>query len=206
MADNLMKWIAALLNVLWCLITLDLASRAAKLHRAPAIGILLTAFSSVFRSVTSLVPLPGSSQLQDLQDDLFWTSCLFAPALVSFGFLWLSEDRTTGNTLLCGSLLAASLSDWFSEYSRVLIGRFMVISSLSCSLTVCAFTGNVKGLFGNLVLNLVYLSFPTVREQSLIPWVTGEFAETVLNMWMFFGIVITQQALHGFKREGDDWD
>uniref|UniRef100_A0A3P8SLX2 Uncharacterized protein n=1 Tax=Amphiprion percula TaxID=161767 RepID=A0A3P8SLX2_AMPPE len=118
-------------------------------HRGPSVGLFLLGLSAAL----CLLPSSGSN-LSSLQREAVWAGELLAPALVSFDFLWLSQDRNTAYILLCGSCLLLGLSDWLSADSLTAMTRCLGLSSLSCSLTVCLFAGNAVGALGGVALSL----------------------------------------------------
>ncbi|KAF3839828.1 hypothetical protein F7725_018545 [Dissostichus mawsoni] len=87
-----------------------------------------TLCSTVHRAALQLIPHVFTKRSRvDAQ--------VLAPALVSFDFLWLSEDHNTAHTLLCGSCLLLGLCDWLSADALTLMTRCLGLSSLSCCLT-----------------------------------------------------------------------
>uniref|UniRef100_A0AAQ5X2W2 Uncharacterized protein n=1 Tax=Amphiprion ocellaris TaxID=80972 RepID=A0AAQ5X2W2_AMPOC len=129
------------------------APRAAS--EGPSVGLFLLGLSAAL----CLLPSSGSN-LSSLQREAVWAGELLAPALVSFDFLWLSQDRNTAYILLCGSCLLLGLSDWLSADSLTAMTRCLGLSSLSCSLTVCLFAGNAVGALGGVALSLPLLVAP----------------------------------------------
>uniref|UniRef100_A0A671W5K0 Uncharacterized protein n=1 Tax=Sparus aurata TaxID=8175 RepID=A0A671W5K0_SPAAU len=126
-------------------------------YRAPSVGLFLLGLSA------ALCIFPSSiSYFASIQREAEWAGEVLAPALVSFDFLWLSEDRHTAHILLCGSCLLLGLSDWISADALTLMTRFLGLSSLSCCLTVCLFASNALGAFGG-----VALSLPLLMAQSI---------------------------------------
>ncbi|KAK6490581.1 hypothetical protein HHUSO_G5161 [Huso huso] len=170
-------------------------------HRAPAAGLFLLACSGAAGSLLSVLPPSLRWAVFETQQDLCWIGCLLGPVLVSFEFLWLSEDSFTGNTLLGGAVLATVLTDWLSDEGRVLVTRCVQLSSLGCALTVCFFTANHIGLLGNLAMNLAALVIPEVRGQRLQPAVLAEVTEVILNCLMSLGSLVTQRALRRYTQE-----
>ncbi|XP_041101001.1 uncharacterized protein LOC121312995 isoform X1 [Polyodon spathula] len=194
-------WITVISNLTLCVSALYSAHQTYKLHRAPAGGLFLIACSGAAGSLLSMLPPSLRWAEFEPQQDLCWIGCLLGPALVSFEFLWLSEDSFTGNTLLGGAVLAAVLTNWLSDEGCVLITRCVQLSSLGCALTVCFFTANHSGLLGNLALNLAALIIPEVRGQKLQPAVLSDVTEVVLNCLMSLGSVVTERALRRYTQE-----
>uniref|UniRef100_A0A3B4ZTD0 Uncharacterized protein n=1 Tax=Stegastes partitus TaxID=144197 RepID=A0A3B4ZTD0_9TELE len=112
-----------------------------------------------------------------------WAGELLAPALVSFDFLWLSQDHNTAHVLLCGSCLLLGLSDWLSADSLTVMTRCLGLSSLSCCLTVCLFAGNALGALGGVGLSLPLLVAPA---NSLAPLISAAATEGLMK-WLLKG-------------------
>ncbi|XP_041843282.1 uncharacterized protein LOC121641283 isoform X2 [Melanotaenia boesemani] len=105
-------------------------------HRGPSVGLFvlgISAMLSIFH--------PFSLYFTTFQKEAQWAGEVLAPALVSFEFLWLSQDHNTAQILLCGSCLLLGLSDWLSADTLAIMTRCLGLSSLSCCLTVCLFAG-----------------------------------------------------------------
>lgn len=114
-----------------------------QVHRAPSVGFFLLGISAAI----SLLH-PSSPYLTSLQREAEWAAEVLAPVLVSFDFLWLSQDHNTAQILLCGSCLLLGLSDWLSADTLIIMTRCLGLSSLSCCLMVCLFAGNASGSLG----------------------------------------------------------
>ncbi|XP_026149195.1 kinesin-like protein KIFC3 isoform X3 [Mastacembelus armatus] len=121
-------------------------------HRAPSVGLFVLGLSAALCFFHL-----SSSYLISLQRDAEWAGQVLAPVLVSFDFLWLSQDHNTAQILLCGSCLLLGLCDWLSADTLVVLTRCLGLSSLSCCLMVCLFAGNPLGALGGVALNLPLL-------------------------------------------------
>uniref|UniRef100_A0A3P8ZAW7 Uncharacterized protein n=1 Tax=Esox lucius TaxID=8010 RepID=A0A3P8ZAW7_ESOLU len=170
-------------------------------HRAPAAGFFLLGLSAGFCTL----PLSSSPYLTFLQGDLEWVSEVLAPPLVSFGFLWLSEDRATAHILLIGSALLPVFCDRLSANEMILMSRCLALSAFSCSLTVCLFTGNALGALGSVALCLPQMVAPRICVKALAPLVSP--GTTVgLPMWllkgsMIIGCWVSERALSKYLSE-----
>ncbi|XP_030248632.1 uncharacterized protein LOC115566782 [Sparus aurata] len=157
MASCVTELITSCSNIMLSVTALHCSYRLFKNHRAPSVGLFLLGLSA------ALCIFPSSiSYFASIQREAEWAGEVLAPALVSFDFLWLSEDRHTAHILLCGSCLLLGLSDWISADALTLMTRFLGLSSLSCCLTVCLFASNALGAFGG-----VALSLPLLMAQSI---------------------------------------
>lgn len=141
-----------------------------------------------------------SSYVSSIQREAEWASQVLAPALVSFDFLWLSEDRNTAHILLLGSCFLLGLCDWMSADTLTVMTRCLGLSSLSCCLTVCLFAGNASGAFGSVALSLPLFVAPTVGTTTFTPIVSAAVAEGVIQ-WLINGCLsvgswASTQALH----------
>ncbi|XP_041648767.1 uncharacterized protein LOC121513234 [Cheilinus undulatus] len=191
------EWITSCINVVLSVSAMHSAYRLFKDHRAPSVGLFLLGLS------TALCVLhPSSSYLTFIQRDAKWASEVLAPALVSFDFLWLSEDHNTAHILLCGSCMLLGLCDWLSADALTVMTRCLALSSLSCCLTVCLFAGNALGALGGVALSLPLLVAPlggTNTFSSLIsPAVTEGLITWILKGFMSVGCWASMQALHMF--------
>ncbi|XP_006635745.1 transmembrane protein 276-like [Lepisosteus oculatus] len=196
MAESPVQWIISISNLILFLSSLYSARQLVKDHRAPALGFFLLA------SCAAVGVLPASSPaLEAFRWEAAWASWVLSPALVTFGFLWLSEDRSTAYTLLGGATLLTALCDWLSEEGVAVMSRCVALSSLACSLTVCLFTTNHAGALGSLALSLPALLTPGVRGQALIPLITVEASEVILNSLMSLGSFATERALCKYLQE-----
>ncbi|KAG7469729.1 hypothetical protein MATL_G00132020 [Megalops atlanticus] len=205
MAASPNLWITTLSDVFLLLTALYTACQLFKDHRAPALGLFLLG------STAGLCSLPVSSPaLNCIQRELEWAGGVLAPALVSFGFLWLSQDRSTAHVLLLGSALLMALHDWLSPEALVLMSRCLALSSLSCSLTVCLFTANVAGAFGSVALSLPALVSPVPGAVAFTPLVSTEAAEGYLKCLLkglvAIGCLSTKPALGKYLQDLTEWD
>lgn len=174
-------------------------------HRAPSVGMFLLGLSAGL--CTLCLPSP---YLTSLQNDLEWAGEVLATPLVSFGFLWLSEDHNTAHILLIGSCLFLGLSDWLSADGLMLMTRCLALSSLSCCLTVCLFAGNALGALGSVALSLPSLVSPGVGAKTLAPLISPAAADGLLK-WllkgsMSLGCWASMVALSKFMLEVRVWD
>lgn len=132
-----------------------------------------------------------------------------APALVSFDFLWLSEDRNTAHILLLGSCLLLGLYDWMSADTLTVMTRCLGLSSLSCSLTVCVFAGNACGAVGAVALILPLFVAPNVGTAAFASLVSATASEGVmvwlLNGSLSVGCWASTRALHRYFLDVTDW-
>lgn len=125
-----------------------------------------------------------------------------APALVSFDFLWLSEDHNTAHILLFGSCLLLGLYDWMSADTLTVMTRCLGLSSLSCSLMVCLFAGNASGALGAVALILPLFVTPNVGTTTFASLISASAAEGVmvwlLNGSLSVGCWASTRALHKY--------
>ncbi|XP_066547119.1 transmembrane protein 276-like [Amia ocellicauda] len=194
MADSPAQCISTLSKVALFLSGLRSARRLFKDHRAPAVGLFLLACSA------AVGVLPGPL-LAGLQRDVEWAGYVVGPALVSFGYLWLSEDRGTAYMLLGGLALLAALRDRLSEETVAVLSRCVALSSLASSLTVCLFTASFAGALGSLALSLPALLGPEVRDLGVIPLFTVKTSEAILSCLMSLGSLATERALRWYQLE-----
>uniref|UniRef100_A0A3Q1ISW3 Uncharacterized protein n=1 Tax=Anabas testudineus TaxID=64144 RepID=A0A3Q1ISW3_ANATE len=171
-------------------------------HRAPSVGLFLLGLSAAFNILH-----PSSSYLISLQKEAEWAAEVLAPALVSFDFLWLSQDRNTAHILLCGSCLLLGLCDSLSGDTLTVLTRCLGLSSLSCCLTVCLFTSNALGALGGVALSLPLLVMQ-VRPNSFTPLVSPAASEGLME-WllkgsMSIGCWASTQALSKFLLDVTD--
>ncbi|XP_018596214.1 uncharacterized protein LOC108927415 [Scleropages formosus] len=184
MALNPTQWAAAAVSdVALCLSALYAAFHLFKDHRASAVGLFLVGLSAGLSSLAI-----SSPALISLEEDLEWAGAVLGPALVSFDFLWLSEDRLTAHVVLMCSALLPMPRDWFSQEGLVLLSRCLALSSLSCSLTVSLFTGNGAGALASVALSLPTLVAPKGTPGSLASLVTREAAQGPLT-WLLKGLM-----------------
>uniref|UniRef100_A0A3B4DEC1 Uncharacterized protein n=2 Tax=Pygocentrus nattereri TaxID=42514 RepID=A0A3B4DEC1_PYGNA len=157
----------------------------------------------------AVLPL-SSPSLAAAQKDLEWVAEILGPALSAFGFLWLSEDRSTAHVLLIGSALLPLLADWLSADGLVVMSRCVGLSALSCSLTVCLFAGNAAGVVGSVALSLPTLVAPRVRGATvgsiMSPQLAGGLLRWVLKAIMAVGCWTTKTALDQFLQDLKGWD
>ncbi|KAM9404232.1 transmembrane protein 276-like [Salvelinus alpinus] len=182
MAGCLTELITACSNLTLSVSALYTAYQLFKDHRAPAVGFFLLGLSSGLCTL----PLSFSPYLTSVQGDLEWAGEVLAPPLVSFGFLWLSEDRNTANILLIGSALLPVLCDWLSADELMLMSRCLALSAISCSLTVCLFAGNAVGALASVALSLPQMVAPRVGVKTLAPLVSPG-ATVGLLKWLLKG-------------------
>ncbi|XP_072535203.1 transmembrane protein 276-like isoform X2 [Salminus brasiliensis] len=192
-------------DIILALSALNAAFHLFKDHRAPSVGFLLVACSS------ALAVLPASTpSLAAAQKDLEWAAEALGPVLSAFGFLWLSEDRSTAHVLLIGSTLLPLLADWLSVDGLVVMSRCVGLSALSCSLTVCLFAGNAAGVVGSVALSLPALVAPRVRGAALgsitSPQAAGGLLRWMLKAVMAGGCWTTKTALNKFLQDLKGWD
>lgn len=173
-------------------------------HRAPAVGFF---FLGISASICIL--RPSSLCIATIQKEAGWASKVMAPALVSFDFLWLSEDRSTAHILLFGSCLLLGLYDWMSADTLTLMTRCLGLSSLSCSLTVCLFAGNASGALGAVALILPLFVAPNVGTTAFASLASATAAEGVvvwlLNGSLSVGCWASTRALHKYFLDVTDW-
>ncbi|KAL0985475.1 hypothetical protein UPYG_G00157360 [Umbra pygmaea] len=206
MAGCLTEWITACSNMTLSISALYTACRLFKDHRAPAVGFLLLSLSAGFCTL----PLPSSLYLTSLQGDLEWVGEALAPPLVSFGFLWLSEDQLTAHFLLLGTTLLPVLCDRLSADEMKLMSRCLALSAFSCSLTVCLFSGNALGALGSVALSLPQMVSPKVTVKALAPLVSPGDTVGLLN-WllkasMTIGCWASEKALSRYLSELKELD
>lgn len=169
-------------------------------HRAPSVGLFLLGLSA------GLCVMPFSSPyLTTLQTDLEWLGEILAPPLVAFGYLWLSEDRTTAHILLIGSCLLPPLRDWLSPDGLILTTRCLALSSLYCSLIVCLFVGNSLGALGFVALSLPSLLALRVKTQTSALIISPAYSEWLLKVSMTFGCLTSMRALKNYLLEVKGW-
>ncbi|XP_042346480.1 uncharacterized protein LOC121946109 [Plectropomus leopardus] len=181
MASCVSEWITSCCNVILSATALCSSYRLFKDHRAPAVGLFVLGLSAAL-----CILHPSSLHLTSLQREAEWAGDVLAPALISFEFLWLSEDHNTAHILLCGSCLLLGLCDWLSADSLTLMTRCLGLSSLSCCLTVCLFAGNALGAFGGVALSLPLLVAPRVEAHTFSPFISPAATEG-LTKWLLKG-------------------
>lgn len=128
--------------------------------------------------------LPPSSSY--LQREAEWAGEVLAPALVSFDFLWLSQDYNTAHILLCGSCMLLGLCDWLSADTLTVMTRCLGLSSVSCCLTVCLFTGNALGALSGVALSLPSLVTPQAGTDTFVPLISPAASEGLIK-WILKG-------------------
>uniref|UniRef100_A0A669E4B1 Uncharacterized protein n=1 Tax=Oreochromis niloticus TaxID=8128 RepID=A0A669E4B1_ORENI len=194
MASYLTEWVTSLSN----LVILSL-----QVHRAPSVGFFLLGISAAISILH-----PSSPYLTSLQREAEWAAEVLAPVLVSFDFLWLSQDRNTAQILLCGSCLLLGLSDWLSADTLTIMTRCLGLSSLSCCLTVCLFAGNASGAFGSMALSLPLLlthRFGTKTFAPLLfPVATEGLMKCLLKGSLLIGCWVSTLALGKFLLDVTD--
>uniref|UniRef100_A0A671LQR9 Uncharacterized protein n=1 Tax=Sinocyclocheilus anshuiensis TaxID=1608454 RepID=A0A671LQR9_9TELE len=197
----LMDFITEFTTAMSCVILSVSSLHAAYL--ASSVGFLLIGFSSVL-SVFS----PSNQTIKSLTNDLEWAGESLGPALITFDFLWLSEDYITARILLIGSTFFIMLSDWLSSDGLVIMSRCLAFSTLSCSLTVCAFAENAAGAVGSVALSLPLLVSPRTRSGSLGSLVmpTEGLLRWILKVIMALGCWTTGKALNKYLFDLKGWD
>uniref|UniRef100_A0A4W6DQ96 Uncharacterized protein n=1 Tax=Lates calcarifer TaxID=8187 RepID=A0A4W6DQ96_LATCA len=146
---------------------------------APSVGFFLLGLSAAFCLLH-----PSSSYVISLQREAEWAGEVLAPALVSFDFLWLSQDHNTAHILLCGSCLLLGLWDWLSADALTVMNRCLGLSSLSCCLTVCLFAGNALGALGGVALSLPLLVTPQVGTNTFAPLISPAASEGLMKWFL----------------------
>ncbi|XP_062278989.1 uncharacterized protein LOC133983809 [Scomber scombrus] len=197
MASISTEWIKSCSNIMLSATALYSSYKLFKDHRAPSIGLFMLGLSAGL-----CISHPSSSFLSSLQKEAEWAGEVLAPALVSFHFLWLSEDHNTAHILLCGSCLLLGLCDWLSADALTLLTRCLGLSSLSCCLTVCLFAGNALGALGGVALSLPLLVAPGVGTNCFAPLISPAATEGMLKWllkgFMSIGCWASTQALDKF--------
>lgn len=174
-------------------------------HRAPSVGLFLLGISAAL-----CILHPSSSYLATIQREAEWAGKVLAPALVSFDFLWLSEDHNTAHMILVGSCLLLGLYDWLSADALTAMTRYLGLSSLSCCLTVCLFGGNAFGALGGVALSLPLLVAPSMGTNTFAPLLSAAAATAegdikwLLKGSMSVGCWASTQALHKFLLDVTD--
>ncbi|XP_016337666.1 uncharacterized protein LOC107685618 [Sinocyclocheilus anshuiensis] len=201
--DFITEFTTAMSCVILSVSSLHAAYLLFKDHRASSVGFLLIGFSSVL-SVFS----PSNQTIKSLTNDLEWAGESLGPALITFDFLWLSEDYITARILLIGSTFFIMLSDWLSSDGLVIMSRCLAFSTLSCSLTVCAFAENAAGAVGSVALSLPLLVSPRTRSGSLGSLVmpTEGLLRWILKVIMALGCWTTGKALNKYLFDLKGWD
>ncbi|XP_033497430.1 transmembrane protein 276-like [Epinephelus lanceolatus] len=203
MASCSTEWITSCSNIILSATALHSSYRLFKDHRAPSVGLFVLGLSAALSILN-----PSSSYLTSLQREAQWAGEVLAPALVSFDFLWLSEDHNTAHILLCGSCLMLGLCDWLSADALPLMTRCLGLSSLSCCLTVCLFTGNGLGAFGGVALSLPLLVALRGGANTFVPLIaaadTEELTTWLLKGSMSVGCWASTQALSKFLLDVTD--
>ncbi|KAL2083913.1 hypothetical protein ACEWY4_019431 [Coilia grayii] len=187
-------------NIALCVAASLNAQRLFKDHRAPAVGFFLVACSA------ALAVLPSSPWSAPLQADMQWVAEVLSPAMVSFGFLWLSDDHSTAYTLLTGSALLSMLADWLSRHGLAVMSRCMAMSSLSCSLTVCVFAGNTLGILGSVALSVPALVALNSASPLVSPAAAGGLLKLGLIAVMTVGCSAIRRALEMYVQDLKRWD
>ncbi|XP_074509928.1 transmembrane protein 276-like [Sebastes fasciatus] len=182
MASCVTELITSCSNILLSATALFSSYRLFKDHRAPSVGLFLLGLSAAL----NILHPSSSSYPASIQREAEWASEVLAPALVSFDFLWLSEDHNTAHILLCGSCLLLGLCDWLSADALTLMTRCLGLSSLSCCLTVCLFAGNALGGFGGVALSLPLLVAQRVRTDTFAPLISPAATEGLIK-WLLKG-------------------
>ncbi|RVE62569.1 hypothetical protein OJAV_G00158750 [Oryzias javanicus] len=173
------EWVTLCSNIILSTTALYFSRKLFKDHRGPSVGLFLLGLSA-----TLYVLLPSSSHLASLT----WAGEVLAPVLVTFDFLWLSEDHSTAWILLFGSCLLLGLSDWLSPDTLTVLTRCLGLSSLSCCLMVCLFAGNVLGAAGGVALSLPLLVVQQVETAVVAPLVAPAATEGLMK-WLLNGLL-----------------
>ncbi|XP_070692186.1 transmembrane protein 276-like [Pempheris klunzingeri] len=181
MAPCVTEWVTSCTNLILSATALHSSYRLFKDHRAPSVGLFLLGLSAALCIVH-----PSGSYLTSIQKEAEWAGEVLAPALVSFDFLWLSEDHNTAHILLCGSCLLLGLCDWLSADALTVMTRCLGLSSLSCCLTVCLFAGNALGALSGVALSLPLLVAPKVGAITFAPLISPAAAEGLVK-WLLKG-------------------
>lgn len=134
-------------------------------HRAPSLGFFVLGISAGLSTIASF-----TTDINSLPKEVSWAAEVLALTLVSFEFLWLSEDHNTAYVLLCGTCLLLGLSDLLSADAFTVMTHCLYLSSLSCCLTVCLFTGNALGAVAGVALTLPLSMAPTAATEGVIKW------------------------------------
>lgn len=204
MASAVTEQVTACSYILLSVTAIYYSYRLFKAHRAPSVGFFFLGISA-----SICVLRPSSSCIAAIQKEAAWASKVMAPALVSFDFLWLSEDRNTAHILLFGSCLLLGLYDWMSADTLTVMTRCLGLSSLSCSLTVCLFAGNASGALGAVALILPLFVAPNVGTTTFASLISATAAEGVmvwlLNGSLSVGCWASTRALHKYFLDVTDW-
>ncbi|XP_029306538.1 uncharacterized protein LOC115020742 [Cottoperca gobio] len=203
MASCVTELITFCSNIILSATALYSSYRLFKDHRAPSVGLFVLGLSAAL-----CILHPFSSYLASIQREAEWAGEVLAPALVSFDFLWLSEDRNTAHILLSGSCLLLGLCDWLSADALTLMTRCLGLSSLSCCLTVCLFAGNALGAFSGVALSLPLLVAQRVGTNTFAPLISPAATED-LTKWLLKGVMsvgcwASTQALSRFLLDVTD--
>ncbi|XP_043116189.1 uncharacterized protein LOC122359987 [Puntigrus tetrazona] len=201
--DLITEFTTAMSCVILSVSSLHAAYRLFKDHRASSVGFFLIGFSSVLSAFS-----PFNQTIKSLQNDAEWAGQSLGPALITFDFLWLSEDHITARVLLIGSTFFIMLSDWLSSDGLVLMSRCLAFSTLSCSLTVCAFAENTAGAVGSVALGLPLLVSPRTRSRSLgsLSMPTEGLLSWILKVIVALGCWTTRKALNKYLFDLKGWD
>ncbi|XP_027141923.1 uncharacterized protein LOC104940336 [Larimichthys crocea] len=192
MASCVTQWTTSCSNIILSATALYSSYRLFKDHRAPSLGLFLLGLSAAL-----CIFHPSSSYLTSIQKEAEWAGEVLAPVLVSFDFLWLSEDHNTAHILLCGSCLLLGLCDWLSADALTVLTRCLGLSSLSCCLTVCLFASNALGALGGVALSLPLLVAQRVGTFAplISPAVTEGLVKWLLKGFMSVGCWASTKAL-----------
>ncbi|MED6292899.1 hypothetical protein CHARACLAT_005339 [Characodon lateralis] len=188
MASSVTEWFTSGSNIILCATALQSSYKLFRDHRGPSVGFFLLGFSA------ALCVLNVSTS--SFQREAEWTGEVLAPALVSFDLLWLSQDHNTARVLLTGSCLLLGLSDWFSADTLTILTRCLGLSSLSCCLTACLFTGNGLGAAGGVALSLPLLL--TERAHTVAPLISPPATEGLIKWLLSIGCWFSTQGLNKF--------
>lgn len=196
-------WLTSCSNLFLCGTALHCSYKLFKYHRAPSVGLFALGVSAAFCAFRC-----HGSHLAALQKESEWASKVLAPALVSFDYLFLSEDRNTAYVLLCGSCLLLGLADRLSADTLTIMTHCLGLSSLSCCLTVCLFAGNALGALGGVALNLPLLVTAGVGTDAAASLISPAASEGLPN-WLATGSLsigcwTSRLALEKFRLDLND--
>nr|XP_046254635.1 uncharacterized protein LOC124064323 isoform X1 [Scatophagus argus] len=203
MASCATEWITSCSNIILSVTALYSSYRLFKDHRASSVGLFVLGITAAV-----CIAHPSGSGITSAQREAEWAGEVLAPALVSFDFLWLSEDHSTAHILLCGSCLLLGLCDWLSADALTVMTSCLGLSSLSCCLTVCLFASNALGALGSVALSLPLLVAPRAGANTFAPLLSPAAAEGLIK-WllkgsMSFGCWASTKALGKFLLDVTD--
>ncbi|XP_066482518.1 transmembrane protein 276 [Tiliqua scincoides] len=138
-------------GALLCAVCLGSAVRTVQINRGAAAGFLLQALVPLIEAAV-LLPAPLGLIWGARSPEDSWTSTVVGLSLLAFGFHWLNGDCSTANVLLGGALLLAAGSGYFSEEGKALVAHSVTTVASITILIVSAFTGNMCGILGSLLV------------------------------------------------------